>query len=196
MAEIDRRKFLKIGLAVAAGVGVESIMLPVKIGTAFALEQISKTETGNAYTNDKMKKDDCQNPDEQANCITKNAFSAGDRVLIQFTGPIFEEALFRTAPSLVLSKLEGAKDPIDEARYGTGGLGMTRREMIWGGVSSAVFAILHNITPKGFDTRIIPAPQFLGGLSAWYLQRRFGIIANITGHIFTNSVAMWAYDNS
>jgi len=72
---------------------------------------------------------------------------------------------------------------------GTGlesGAGLTRRELLIGGLSSLFFGAAHNLTSSGFDTQTIPASQIYGGGVYWYFQRKFGIAANLTAHIYNN----------
>ncbi|MBI4035980.1 CPBP family intramembrane metalloprotease [Candidatus Daviesbacteria bacterium] len=180
MPEIDRRRFVKAGLAIVAGIAVESAVLPIKVGAAVGLEKLSSQKAGNASIHSET---------EEGYSLTEY-----QRYQYQLGLPVTEELIFRAIPSYILSKREGVVDPFEETVRGTGGLRMTRREMIWGSAASVFFALPHSITPKGFDTRIIPLPQFIGGLSKWYLQRKFGIIANISAHVFNNSLAIWVTD--
>lgn len=67
---------------------------------------------------------------------------------------------------------------------------MSRREFGAGLALSTLFGALHNITEKGIDTRTIPASQTLGGMAHWYLQRKFGLLANTTAHFLNNAIAV------
>lgn len=100
----------------------------------------------------------------------------------------FEEVLFRFMPSVLLSAVEKRGNPVRDTFIGTGGLGMTRRELIVGAVTTAAFGAAHNITKdgKGFDTSKIPASQTIDGAVYWYLQRKFGIVANTFAHTWHN----------
>lgn len=59
-----------------------------------------------------------------------------------------------------------------------------------------VFAAVHNFGSDGFNTRVIPAPQFMGGLIFWVLQRRRGIVSNTMAHATVNFIAVNAADYS
>lgn len=188
-AEINRRHFLKLGVTLAAGLASGALLLPVSSSVTSEVEKLSGKPTGNASVKVSAKTK-CEDAEDEKKCIDEYAHSNELKFVAVVEAPLVEEAINRAAPSLLLSKWEGAKDPIEDTLRGTGGFTMTRREIVSGIATSLFFGGVHNITDKGFDTNTIPASQTVGGFSFWYLQRKFGIMANMTAHAFHNFLAL------
>lgn len=201
-AEIDRRKFLglslKLSTACVVGVASDVITIPVSMLVAKEAENLSGHPNGNAGKRAQVE-DSCKDAEDKEKCIQSYVPSNADRLYGIAAAPIMEESTYRALPSWYISVKEGAEEPLKETCLGVGGFVMTRREIIVGTISSVLFGMFHNFTVVkkedesvsiGFDTKIIPASQTMLGLSAWYLQRKFGIFANMSAHAFYNFLAL------
>ncbi|MBX4205881.1 CPBP family intramembrane metalloprotease, partial [Candidatus Microgenomates bacterium] len=144
---------------------------------------------GNAAFKDKHK-NDCVNSPNNGDCIENYKFTENEEVSITITGPIIEELICRAIPSILLSIKESSEDVEKEMIYGTGGLKMSKNEVVVGMITSTIFAELHNFTSQGFDVKNIPLPQFIFGSIAWYLQRKFGYFSNLSAHMLQNTIAL------
>lgn len=177
MKEIDRRTFLKFGAAVGVGTVVNAVLIPAEIGANLAVKQVGGRPTG---------------------------ISTNESDFISLVrAPILEEVNFRAVPSFGLSLWERRtsvdlksylKDSLNDVLTGNkNSFKLTRRELLVGTVTSLLFGALHNITSKGFDTQAIPASQIVGGFGLWWLQRKFGILSNITAHSVSNFITNLLY---
>lgn len=181
---IDRRNFLKTCAGICALELTNTCMPSAKIFVNQAVEKATGHPTGNAQIT-KRQRMDCP-PNEATNCPTLE-LSKDEKILAIAISPPLEETMFRVFPSLTISAIDdNRKNPIKDVLWGTGGLGMTRREILVGIGSSLSFGLLHNITTRGIDTNTIPASQTLGGMIYWILQRKFGIFASNIAHIRNN----------
>lgn len=65
---------------------------------------------------------------------------------------------------------------------------------LWAGVgapiSTGFFAFGHNISFNGVDFRTFPAFGIVAGMSFWMLQRRLGILSNVTAHATMNWISL------
>jgi hypothetical protein len=99
-----------------------------------------------------------------------------------------EEELFRLLPATITEFTLGKhrRGPVLRnillGYKADGPLGMTRRDVVVGAVTSLAFGAVHNMTDNGFDTHTLPAGQIAGGGALWWLQRRFGFLSNVTAH--------------
>ncbi len=194
MPEIDRRKFLRAVVGVPIGVAVSAGSAIPEWGSAILIENMTDMEAGNANT-EQMLQDNCVDIEGDGVCDSYE-FSPSEEAMITLTAPVVEEVFFRAMPSAFLDELESENDPtvagtLGDMIIGTEGKGLSRRELIVGGLSSFAFGIAHNDTSNGFNTNFIPVPQMIFGMSMWWLQRRFGMLSNITAHISRNSAALW-----
>lgn len=113
------------------------------------------------------------------------SFKAKERTLYDILA-LGEEIQLRAVPSATLSMYEGREEPHVDLFIGTEGAKMNKHELIVGIITSILFGYLHNITPSGFDKKVISAPQILWGMTFWYLQRKFGFASNSLAHILYN----------
>jgi hypothetical protein len=185
MSEFDRRGFLKMGANIAAGVAVGEVLFSVKGNVNRGVEEITHHPTGNA-SDEKTITESCKNSLTPQECAQNYQFSPKEKLDTLVGGPLVEEGLFRAVPSCIVSWREKSKNPMEDVVRGTGGFGLSRRELIGGVTSSIAFGAVHNLTTKGIDTNTIPASQTFDGMVYWYLQRKFGIVANTIAHSFNN----------
>lgn len=94
-----------------------------------------------------------------------------------------EEFAFRLLPSFF-----GGENDEEEEMV----VGMSRREVIAGALSSLYFGVHHNLLPSEgrFRTDILPLHQTTMGFAWWWMQRRFGYVANATSHAVNNVSAL------
>lgn len=187
MKEIDRRAFLKLGISCAAGVVAGEFMSFVGSPVEKAARKITNHPIGNSGTNQKIEIA-CENNENPQACAQNYRFTSSDKVRGTLFMPILEEGIFRAFPSYILSSIEDRKNPDYDVMLGTEGVGMTRREIMVGTISSLMFGILHNVggRKKFVDTRTIPVFQTMAGMGLWYLQRKFGVVSNTLAHIWVN----------
>lgn len=189
MKEIDRRTFIKFGVSAVVGVVVEGLVNPIKPQINNFTERVTGLSAGNASLHQQIE-DDCKNSPNPQECIENYEFSLPMKAYGIVVAPIQEEIVYRGMPSYFVSDKEGRQDPVSDILLGTGGIGMTRRELLFGGISSVIFGAVHNVTNKGIDLKTIPASQTFGGAIYWYLQRKLGIFANIFAHMTNNIKAL------
>lgn len=194
MAEFDRRAFLRMSIGAVAGIATGTISLPVSIGIAEGIQQATGMRVGNTHLEDAfaescddqgLSKAECF--DEMKKVITKN------EPFLTVIGPVLEEGSFRAIPSFILSATDPEEDAMTTISGRSGSL-LSRRELVAGVISTALFAGMHSLTKEGLEG--IPAPQAVSGFSFWYLQRRFGFLANTLAHITHNSIATQIIKNT
>lgn len=197
MPEIDRRAFLRLSLGAAAGALTGMVLPPVSGLVMDGIQQTTGRRSGNIQLEEVV-----QEYCNSQNYSEEECFKAAKQILednevdIIVVFPIGEEVAFRVLPSLGLSSVNTAEDSISTTISGTGGLLLTRRELGVGVVSTLIFAGFHNVTPRGFDTEAIPLHGIITGGTFWYLQRKFGFLANTLAHIVNNSIAMQLMKNA
>jgi hypothetical protein len=180
MSEISRRRFLQL----SAGFGARAIM-PFAVGEAalIVLPKVDKvaSEMTHHRSGNAGMIDNCTNPE----CTELN-LSNKEKIKAVVVAPLAEEFLFRVIPSYVISLSENSQNTDLEMLIGTGNFSLSRRELFMGIVSSVIFGLSHNLTESHIDTETIPSSQiFMGGVF-WYLQRKFGYIANTLTHFWIN----------
>lgn len=186
MKEIDRRTFFRVGAALAAGAVVAEVALPLKRKAEDLVEKTTGRPAGNAYLNHKIE-DACKDSSNQTECVQNYEFSTFDKVYGIGIVPAIEEMAWRAIPSHILSQKEHREDPFGDVVFGTGSFGLTRRELIFGAITSILSGISHNvISYKEIDTKTTPASQTVGEMIYWYLQRKLGIASNLGAHSWNN----------
>lgn len=186
MKEVDRRTFLKYSAALATGIVVGELKVPVNIMVNEKVANATGHRTGNARLWEQLD-ETCKEIIDPQECIEKlGKPSTIRKVYGTFLVPPVEEYLYRGIPSEIVSKKEGREAPFKDILNGTGKISMTRRELFMGVASSIIFAAIHNLKYKGINTDIIPASQAFSGMVYWYLQRKLGILANTAAHITNN----------
>lgn len=182
MKELDRRSFLKLSAAATIGTFTGTFTPRLATEVDKSVENATGIRTGNAaaYHRQETHLNDTDSSTRIGN--TPMAVKAPIYTLVS----IEEEAIFRAAPSALLSHSENGDNLMREVVYGTGHIGLNRREFFVGLITSGLFGIAHNFIDGGVDTKTIPASQASGGLILWYLQRKFGFIANVSAHTLHN----------
>jgi hypothetical protein len=171
--EISRRSFFKISTAAICGFATGEALISTLPYAVHVLEDNTNMEVGNAYMREKLERNDY-------------VISTADKIHTGITAPILEEIEYRAIPSVIVSDIKD-ENGLDVAFYGKRNLGMTRREIIGGTISTLVFSAMHNVTDTKIDTKTIPASQAVSGAIFWYLQRKLGIISNTVAHMVVNS---------
>jgi hypothetical protein len=185
---LSRRDFLKrIRTAAGIGAAVSIIDLPVEVTLNIGVENYTHFEAGNAAIREERERACLATEDPEA-CLSEYKFTNRQKFETVVIAPPLEEIIFRGVPS-AFCKNESSDD-LNHLVVGTGNRGLTRREVIFGAVTSVIFGALHNVTGDGFDTSTIPVSQTFGGGFYWYLQRRFGIISNIASHTAFNGTVV------
>lgn len=169
-----------MGIAIIAGVATGEALIPVTRFTVAETEKLTRRQIGNAGVIEEK----CGDAADKKDCIENIKSSEMEKVHGIVYAPVFEEIFFRGLPSFILDGIE--KREVFSRRFMNGSLGMSRRELITGVISSVVFGGFHNLTQKGIDTETIPAPQIIGSFPLWYLQRKFGTVSNVIAHAFFN----------
>lgn len=185
---MSRRQLLGRVTPLVAGVCSGFLSVPVELTTNKLIEDATGHDTGNAGIR-QAQADACRDKLDPARCQTQIPF-ANKQIREILTAPVHEELAFRVAPSLITDELEkanGGEDPFDVIIHGTERTRFTRTEIVAGAISSLLFGAAHNYTGKKFNTRTIPASQTLTGAMFWVLQRRFGIVANLSAHLTGNA---------
>lgn len=189
----SRREFLQGLAAVSIGVGVSEIAIPVKTSLNEWVKEETGMNTGNAYVRELIE-EDCKKADDVQECVEEWEPSPALKIQSVVVAPVLEEANYRAFPSFVSSLIQHQDEDLAVREIFTGEqqhqLGMGRRDLIIGAMSTIVFGFMHNITESGIDTKTIPASQMLGGGLYWYLQRKLGIVSNIAAHVWNNWRAM------
>lgn len=186
---MDRRRFLKSGIGAILGMAVGATWIPV----GSAITDVVQQTTGRPVTNKGLEEfmdKYCQDKPNPQACVEHLDLPYELEIYTTVVGPILEEAIFRAAPSALLSFVN-SEDILETLSSGTRKPRMTKRELLLGTATSLLFGLGHNFTTKGdLDSQTIPATSTLIGLSLWYLQRKFGFLANTLSHITTNSLAV------
>lgn len=190
--DIDRRAFLRsmtgMGIGVVTGVYV---LPPVAFAATLAATEVTHEHVGNANVQEMVQSECEAKPDPKA---CEEAWVPDDNFMVYSTvvAPIREEFAFRAVPSTMLdvvsrrSHAEG-EGPMDVLAHGTSQRTFSRGEVIAGALSSLAFAAVHNATAKGYDTKAVPLPQAMTGMTLWGLARKFGIGSSIAAHAGLNS---------
>lgn len=197
MREIDRRAFLRLSIGAVAGVASGTVLYVLNGLVIEGIQQTTGRRAGNVHLEDVLQ-EHCKSQDyseEECFKVAKQTLEDHEAT-VTVVGPIIEEVAFRVFPSFVLSSVNTNEDPISTTISGRGGLLLTRRELGVGVVSTLMFAGFHNITPRGLDTEAVPLPGIITGSALWYLQRKFGFLANILAHITNNSIAIQLIKNT
>lgn len=185
LSEIDRRRFLRMGMGVCVGLATGAVSVPLTIQANESIQKITGRYEVNAGLEEWMA-EFCKGQDiSQEECLKR--FVVEYEPLVTVIGPVFEEISFRAIPSMGLSMLN-REDPVTTLS-GNGGVLLTRRELGVGIISSVLFAGVHNLTRKGFDAETFPVTGVLFGSALWYLQRKFGLLANTLAHMTNNFIA-------
>lgn len=191
MKETNRRTFLKLGATVAVSVVAKELSIPVEILVNSVVEETTGHPTGNSYTSGVLE-EKCEGIDNTEECMQSNNLPLYIKIQSVTTAPLAEETVFRAIPSAAVSATLGKEDVVSDVLSGTGGLKMTRRELLVGAVSSIAFGAVHNLTDNGrFDTNKIPAGITASGFTYWYLQRKFGLAASVAAHTWHNFRAVF-----
>lgn len=177
---VERRDFLRMGLEVVAAVALESVSVPAKKKIEEVVTEVTGRSTGNANF-----KTSSSCPDVGVRPCNQ-AYRPEEVLVHTIIPPIIEEPIYRAVPAYVLNKFEKNETPLRDVMTGAGGLGMTRREALVGVVTAGLFALSHNVTAYGVDTRPIPVSQFLLGCETWYLQRKGGLPGAVVAHGVNN----------
>lgn len=188
---MERREFLRISTGAVAGVVTGTVLLPLNISLSETIQQTTGRRTGNVGLVDILE-EHCksQNYSEEECFKEVKQIVEDQKLLFTLVGPTVEEVAFRAMPSLALSLANQEENPLSTTISGTGGLLLTRRELGVGLVSSILFAGIHSVTPRGFDTEASLIPGIISGSAFWYLQRKFGFLANTLAHITNNYIAV------
>lgn len=183
--EMSRRSFLYAAGALAAGLAAGGLAHQLAQPVNDAVEEATGHPTGNANLQEALR-DNCADGADVQICVEEQQKSLPYKVITRVLGPLLEEGVFRALPSAILSTLQGSREVEAEVKFGTGGVGMNRDELLVGGTSAVVFAAYHNLTPSGVDTTTIPASQLADGMIYWYLQRKLGFASNTLAHAVFN----------
>lgn len=185
MKEISRRNFLRLATTVGIGAAVGIAEIPASLAVNNITEELTGHLTGNSDMTQKVQ-EECATQD----CSQGIPFTAREQLRAIVVGPIEEEFVLRAMPSIIVSNSEKSLHPIKDVLEGTGGVRLSRRELLGGLMSSVLFGIAHNFTDTGFNTQRIPASQFLGGFVLWYLQRKRGFLGNVSAHMTFNAAVI------
>lgn len=185
---LSRREALKVFGAVAIGlVTGESFVHTGKIVNQ-TVADVTGVQTGNAYILERTQ-DACSTVDASDPCVQTYAATPSIKAMDVVVKPPLEELAARALPSMVVSKEEDSETAVRDVLFGTWRLGFTRREFIWGAVSTLMFGLVHNIGDHSVALNIIPAAQLAAGFQLWVLQRKFGYFANTIAHMWNNARA-------
>ncbi len=192
MKEVSRRTFIKGMLGVVIGVGSGLALESQNGNINTAVEEHTSFKSENAFKQ-QMAADECSKSSDFDSCVSNYRFPVSDRIIYSTLYPVIEEGAYRGLPSFLLDASSNSLRDIDNVEIaaksfisGSGGLTLSRRELLVGIPASLIFGLSHNVTEKGFDTNTIPTVQTTGGLMLWYLQRKFGFGSNTSAHIAFN----------
>lgn len=185
MKEFDRRTFLKIATTIAVGTVVSETLLPLEDTVNGAVMELTGHPVGNVQIREKVEQT-CEYVPDPKDCLDHYQFSSQEKFFGIFVNPPAEEVLFRAVPVRIMGIIDNKKDLTTPILQGSGEKLFTRREVFVGVLSAVLYGFAHNNTPKGFDTTTIPASQMLVGSAYWFLQRKFGLAANIIAHSWHN----------
>lgn len=199
MEDISRRQFITFLATGTAGMIAGALGIPIEIAATEEVKKQYKVEVGNASVKNAIVngcKTKNNNTKDFNDCITEYKPTADEIFASVAVAPITEEITFRALPSALVS-IKDNDDPLKIVINGKrdGGLGLTRREIIVGVISTMIFGAMHNITGNGFDTKTIPVPQMIVGAINWYLQRKLGIVSSICSHMTSNAIVVVAASN-
>ena len=191
-ANYSRRDFLRAiaGLGVGAAVGA-TVTVPVAIAVNKAVEATTDYDAGNASMRERLKAE-CGTIDDPA-CTQRFVESDEYRFKSVVSAPINEELMFRGIPSVLTDFTDTDKPLLKTTLVGKEAYTLTRKEVLVGLASSALFGLAHNVYRKAdgqraFSTNTIPASQFADGFIFWYLTRKFGIGSSIAAHAAHNAM--------
>lgn len=160
---LGRRTVLKIGAAALVGATYEYLATPIKRRVDRDVTDITGHPSG-----DPREPLDQQNPQD---------------LVVQ---SVSEEVVFRAIPANLVSLRDGTS-PIKDIAVGDGKLGMSRRELIVGGLSALAYGAYHNISMGknriDVNTKNIPASPAVQGVGLWYLQRKLGFVSNLAANM-------------
>jgi len=189
------KTFARVAAAPAVGIAAGEVTVRTLQQVIPVFEKKTHLKTGNAYTND-LEKEAC-GPTPSEKCIKKFYARPEEKNTLVVQTPLFEETMCRAMPSMIVSSLEQQDNPdiqpLKETLLGTEvtRVGLSRRELIGGAISSVVFGLLHNISSENNETVIhvktVPFAQTVVGGVHWYLQRKLGIVAPIISHAWINN---------
>lgn len=189
MSELDRRSFLRLALSIPTGVIVGPALRPILSISNDAVNSLG-VDAGNAHARYQVEKECHEAGMELHECVEEPILSREKLRQAQFIAPLIEEFSQRAIPSWILSDYEGQQNAVRTVFFGTHDFKFTRREAIVGLISSTMFAAIHNLTPEGFNFRILPVAPFMAGEMFWYLQRRLGFFSNLAAHFIHNHLLL------
>ena len=173
---ITRKDLLRYISGIGAGIGTGALLLPTSYAVLVATEAVTGQKSGNSLIDKDMEKA-CKGAKDKELCeyefIQDDARRYAEDTII--TAPIIEEGIFRALPSYFIKDRKA-------------GIGLSRKELIAGGITSLLFGYTHNLL--AWDARRIPSPQIAGGMSFWYLQRKFGYLSSVVAHATLNASAI------
>ncbi len=180
----SRRKFLRDVGHLSASVLFAPALAKLSVDSSTyvlkATEDLTGQEAGNAGMKEHL--DQICDPSKERNQCVEDYYSQPD---FQFSAvvlaPFSEEFLFRMIPAMITSAIDKG-NPIVEMGRGTGKVGFSNTEIAIGITSSIMFGLAHNLTNKGFNTKVLPSYQTIVGGVAWVLQRKLGSTSNILYH--------------
>ncbi len=182
MKEFGRREFLRLSTGAIVGTVVGNITPHIARDIDRSVQRVTGIRAGNA--GGFQWQEQCSNNPSLEECNSSPPMAA--EVIITSLNSLIEELTFRTLPSVLLSGTENAENPLAETAFGTGGFGMTKKELLVGAGTSIAFGAGHNFVRGGFDRKTIPAAQTFFGAMMWYLQRKFGVVSNTAAHTWHN----------
>lgn len=197
---ISRREFFsKAGTPLLAGLAAGTLLVPVGLAANAITENTTNHPAGNANIDSQVQKA-CAEDEDPIKCMDNYELPKDTKLRAVIDAPISEELIFRAFPSVAVDTIESVKDDYDEncenpllvLARGTNRKHFTRGEVIAGVGSTLLFGAAHNITNQGFNTRMIPSSQLIGGGVAWVLQRRFGFLANTSAHATLNGLDIFS----
>lgn len=183
MKEVGRRQFLKLATAAIIGIATGQVVQPLKLELNKTVEQKTGIPAGNTDIRIMME-EECQGKPNEEECYENWKIPFKDRIIGVLVAPPIEEIVFRGIPSVLVSRWEKSADPTLDLLYGVGGITLSRSELVGGVISSLIFGGAHML--DGLKVKTIPASQIFGGVVYWYLQRKFGIVANTLEHMVNN----------
>lgn len=124
-------------------------------------------------------------------CINNVNSDPGRRLYDNVTGPAINHALFGVVPSYFLdfhNQLTDSRiDPSKNALFGDGEWRLfTRKEMLVGCMTAGFLVTTNRLVSRGRDTDVVPFGDISGSLVSWWVQRRLGYIASLSGGIVYN----------
>ncbi len=189
MKEVSRRDFIKGLLGVAIGVGSGLTLESQNNNINHVVERHTQFNSENASMH-QMAEDKCSKSPNPEVCVKNYKFPLVDRISYSTLYPVVEEGVYRALPSFLLDATNDTCDDIETAAKkvitGSGGILLSRRELLIGVPASLIFGLSHNVTEHGVDTNTLPTVQTTGGFMLWYLQRKFGFGSNTAAHIAFN----------